>query len=711
LPVFACLACGTPDPHVTTLGIATHELGPDCAVSDAGGSADYSLSLTALGPFAAAGSDLASNVPLAAEGWELGFDARTVGVDAIATRGSGEGAMAPVFTGHSERRRPTGLDVLLWPSGRACSLATGPYPGTNGGQALGYSPRSGLALVAGEDVRDASNEQGTGPGSALVFDADRGDASIVPREGALQVPRAFATVTELGEDLLVAGGENPLGASTLDAAGSAELYSTKDRAFTTHAGSSAEPAGVIELIVRRSRHAAVTLPATGETLLIGGYEPEPETPDKRPSAITLLEAVSPSLGKSISGFVQLGVGRIDPTALVLSDGRLFVGGGSSPGENQANPAGLPLGLVEVFTPDAGALIYTTTLPARPRRTFATLPGGGVLSVASCEVDDRVDCACFTPHGTACALDDPNAPDDPNAGYVDGYWLEPEGALEPVAFAAEDATASCATPLEPLLVPGSDGAPWLITKGSAGTPTCLWRFEPWPGEGSPGDSSDARRRPRFVPTAVTLAVPLEPGTRPLSLGPDAFVWIGENGGFAGAALGHRGPLTRDSELLTAAPGSLRPTHLAPDHDPNPAPGEIRKARATFDTNFALELEPPEPPSPPLTVWIADTTYDDAIVSVSVSPQHGVSDLATLLPALVFGTSVLGDPACPWPAPGAASISAGQLGLSATRRGNTVTLAVTGVSATTRCGVSPGPLAVGVRAGVATTKLVSFVIERD
>ena len=702
LLLFACFGCSTPEAHVTTLGIVTHGLGADCAVSDAGGSVDYALSLTALGPFAAEGADRATNVPLHATEWELDFDARTAGVDAVATRaGSGGSAGAPVFTGHSERRRPSGIDVLLWPSERACSLAPGPYPGGNGGQALGYSPRSGLALVAGEDLPDARDEQGAGPGSTLVFDADRGVASSIPRGGALAVPRAFASVTELGENLLVAGGENPLGASTLDAAGTAELYSTKDGGFTTS----------IALAQRRARHAAVTLPATGETLLVGGYNPEPSSPDRRPEPIVLFEAVSPaSLGTSISGLGQLEVGRIDPTALVLSNGLIFVGGGNAPGGNQANPAGDPLDLVEWFPPDAGSRLFSNALPARPHRTFAALPGGGVLSVASCEADDRADCACLTTTGEPC---EPLPPSDTKASsqpYVDGFWLDPEGNIEPVAFASEGAAASCPTPTEPLLAPGSDGAPWLITAGTDGVPTCLWRFEPWPGEGSSSDSDDARPRPRFVPTALTLAVPPAPGTRLLSLGPDVFAWIVESGGFAGAALGHRGPLTRDTELLTAAPGALRPAHLAPDHNPNPAPGAVRKARATFDANFALELEPPEPPLPPLTVWIADTTYDDAVVSVSVSPQRGGSDLATLLPTLVFGGSTVGDSYCSWPQPSNASVSAGQLGLTATRRGTSVTLAVTGVSATTRCSVAAGPLAVGVRAGAATTKLVSFAIER-
>lgn len=677
---------------MTTLGIRTHELPSDCAISavDAKPTSDYLLTLAALGPFAAEVSDVARNVPLDANGLELGFDARSAGVDAIVTDAAAANAgSAPPFAGHSERRRQTGIDVLLWPNGRACSVAPGPYPGGNGGQALGYSSRSGVVLSAGEDVIDERSEQDASPGSALAFEADRGTATLVPREGALSVPRAFASVSELGADLLVAGGENPLGASSLDAAGTAEVFSSNELAFTT----------TINLTLHRARHAAVTLPTTGETLLIGGYEPEPQTPGARPREIYQFEAISPALGASISGLGRLsdGSGRLDPTALVLSDGRVFVGGGTAPGEDQTHLEGAPVGLVEWFSPDAQNQVLYAEPKGRPHRTFAPLPGGGVLSVASCYPEDRDDCSCVTSDGTACGEE----------GYVEGSWLDREGNIEPVAFVVEGSSVRCPTPKEPLLAPGSDGSPWLIGAGGDGTVSCLWRFQPWPGE----SGGSALRLPRFVPTDITLDPAPDEGTRLTSLGPDAFVWIGggEAHGLFGVALGHRGALTRDAELLTAAPGEPRPEHLAPDHNPNPSPGSVRKARATFDANnFRLTLEPPEPPSPPLTVWVTDTTYDDARVSVSLALPPGTTDLARLLPVLVFGGNAVSEATCTWPTPNASTT--GQLALSATRHGTEVTLAANG-TVTTQCTVAAGSLAMGVRAGAATTTLVSFAVERQ
>jgi hypothetical protein len=697
LPALALLGCGSPEAHVTKLDVVMHELGQGCAISAAEDAApsEYVLALTALGPFAAEGSDYARNVPLDdVTGRELAFDARAVGVDAVVTLAEAELSAGPPFTGHSERRRSSGIDVLLWPSGRACSVAPGPYPGGNGGQAFGYSAHSGLVLAAGEDVSDETNEQSAGPGSALAFDVDRGTATLVPREGALQIPRAFATVTELGADLLVAGGENPLGASSLDAAGTAEVFSTSELAFTT----------TVALTLHRARHAAVTLPATGETLLVGGYEPEPDAPDLRPREIRLFEAISPALRASTSGLAQLEVGRIDPTALVLTDGRLFVGGGTFPGEDQARVAeGAPVGLVEVFSADARTALLHPQLPDRPRRSFAALPGGGVLTVASCNDDaenQRTDCACFTPEGEQC---------DADGAWLEGSWLAPEGVIEPVAFVVEG-SARCGTPYEPQLAPGSDGSPWLVGSPADGGPPCLWRFQPWPGE-SPSSSGDARM-PRFVPSDVALDPPPDPGTRLVSLGPDAFVWIGggDAHGLAGAALGHRGTLTRDAELLTAAPGEPRPEHLAPDRNPNPPAGPIRRARATFDANNRLKLEPPEPPEPPLTVWVADTTYGDCVVSLALAPPTGTADVASTLPVLAFGGSTAGDAECPWPAPAGSSRNTGPLFLTATRTATDVTLALSGVSTTTRCNVATGPLAIGVRAGAGDTMLVSLVIGR-
>jgi hypothetical protein len=689
----ALVGCSDPDARVTTLEVRAHELPAGCALT--AGVPDpsaYLLALTPLGSFAA--SLEATSVPLDAAGRELVFDERTRGIDAVATASSG-----PEFSGHSERRRSSGLDVLLWPKARACALSDGPYPGHAGGQALGYSPASGLAISAGESLDTGSSEESTGPGSTLLFATDLGVSSVVPREGALRIPRAFASVSSFGEGLLVAGGENPLGASTLDAAGTAEVFSAERLGFDA----------TLNLVFRRTRHAAVTLRDSGETLLVGGIEPASDHPESRPNVIEQFEAISPTTrSSSISELAELAIGRVGPTAFVLDDGRIFVGGGSAPGKDAAHPEGDPIGTLEVFSPDGKSRVFYAEPKARPHRAFAPLPGGGVVSVASCaDTGAREGCSCFTPEGDACE------PSVEGAPYVDGVWMEPDGRLESVAFAS-DPSVACPTPAEPWLVPGSDGSAWLISTLADGSAACLWRFEPWPGTPTGGDGAEPPG-PRFVPTAITLSPPPDPRVAPLSLGPDSFSWIaaGTTNGLAGASLGHRGQLTRDGELIVPAAGDQpRPAHLAPDRNPSPAEDGLRRARATFDaTLFRLELEPPESPAPPLTVWVADTTYDAVTVALSiVAPASGAAAPSSL-PVFVFGGTVVGDAACPWPAPTSASGASGELALRATRHEGAVTLAVAGANTTSRCAVAAGPLPVGVRAGSANATLVSFLVTRD
>jgi hypothetical protein len=696
----APLGCGSAEPNVTTLSVVTHELSGACALTaGAAPLADYDLALTALGPFSE-GVATTATLELEAQGRELSFDARTAGIDAVVTGGASGAAGpagAPAYSGHTERRTKTGIDVLLWPSGSTCALGDQAYPNGNGGQALGYVSPAGFVLVAGEDVSEGRAEQGPGPGSSLVFDTERGGATLVPREGALHVPRAFATVSAFGDELLVAGGENPLDGSTLDAAATAEVFSPATRTYRA----------TLELTFRRTRHAAVTLAGSGETLLIGGIEPDSERAGSPPREIRLFEAVSPVHGSSISELAELSVGRVSPAALVLDDGRIVVGGGSSPGTDTAHPEGEPLGLVEYFSADARSAVLYAELPPRAHRAFATMPGGGVLSVASCRgerLDRRADCACFTSAGTAC---EPTVDDQ---AFVDGVWLDPEGNVQLVAFTPSD-VAACATPSVPALVTGSNGAPWLISGEIEVSTACLWRFEPWPSGNSSGG---ARPGPRFVPTSLRLDPPPDPRVAPVSLGPDAFAWVatGAATGLFGTRLGHRGPLTRDGELLSVPPdGAPRPEHLAPDHDPNPAPGGVRKARATFDPNlFRLTLEPPEAPAPPLTLWVADTRYDDVTVALSLVVPSGTTDVRSLFPLLLFGSQPFGGASCAWPSPSMPSIAAGQITVAAVRHGSAVTLSTAGTAATQRCPLAAGSLAVGVRAGVATVTLVSFTVER-
>jgi hypothetical protein len=690
--LLALAGCGAPEARVTTFSVTLHELSGDCAVTS--GSVDAakgSLALTALGRYAAEPGAQAT-LPFDDVGHELAFDARTVGIDAILTTAA---AVTPAdsFAGHSERRSDAGIDVLLWPHARDCALSTGDYPSSEGGQALGFSATSERLLVAGEDLSDEPNRQGPGPGSALVFDAELGNSELVPRAGALQIPRAFATVSAFGADLLVAGGDNPFGASELDAAGTAEVFSTQASAFD----------GVVTLVFERTHHAALTLPATGETLLVGGIEPVSD-PVAQVQEIRLFEAISPSTRKSsISELAELSVGRVDPTALVLADQRLFVGGGYTPGPDGAHPLGDPLGLVEIFSPNARDPLLYAEFPARPHRSFVTLPGGGVLSVATCPSPaQRTDCTCVDATGKACDAA------DTAAAFVDALWMNPEGELENVAFDSTD--ARCPTPAWPRLVPGSDGSPWLLS-ASDGGPTCLWRFEPWPA--ADAAAGDVAAGPRLVPSDVTLTTPLDARTAPVSLGPDVFAWVaaGSSHGLAGARLGHRGPLSRDGELLQPAAGSTRPAHLAPDRNPRPPSGARASGQATFDPIlFRLTLEPAPSPASAMTIWATDTLYDDFVATLALLAPASLVELPDVLPVLVIGDTAVGDSSCTWPPGTASSIATGEVSLRVARRGSDVTLGVGGTSGSAHCRVAAGSAPIGVRAGTSTTTLVSFVLDR-
>ena len=79
------------------------------------------------------------------------------------------------------------------------------YPAGLGGEALGYGSESGLLLIAGSEGFSSSAVVG-----ALTFDTRTGRSVIVDPRAAMRQPRSFATVTDFGQKLLVAGGEYPI---------------------------------------------------------------------------------------------------------------------------------------------------------------------------------------------------------------------------------------------------------------------------------------------------------------------------------------------------------------------------------------------------------------------------------------------------------------------------------------------------------------------
>ena len=287
-------------------------------------------------------------MPLARAGATLKFPAETQAVVARVADG------ARAFTGYAERRGDSGVDLLLWPERTSCVLQSRGYPGRNGGQAVGFAEDSGLVLVAGGN--DALNSD------ALVgwssFDVATGAVEIRGRTdvGALAEPRAFARVTRFGAQLLVSGGEKPVqGVPERDI----EPYATAE-VFDAERGFTGEKIG---LLSARTHHAALTL-GDGRTLLIGGRTKSGGTS----IAQYQLEIVDPSSRRaSVADAVTA---RIDPTALRLSDERIFVAGGTTLQGSLAEPVG------EWLTPAA-----RFDRPAEPRgrsrfeRAFVATAGG------------------------------------------------------------------------------------------------------------------------------------------------------------------------------------------------------------------------------------------------------------------------------------------------------------------------------------------------
>jgi hypothetical protein len=650
--------CAPLEPVVIEVPVQANLL-DSCPESDGG----LTLSLTALGPFRAAP---AQNVTLDASGSALGFPAETQGVEALLGNG---------YRGYTDRRTEAGIDVLLWPRQRVCELGdvaspgSNGYPGPEGGQALGYSPELGSVFVAGEDIDSGRSQNG------LVFDANTGFVRVQPPESPLLGQRAYATVTPFDGGFLVAGGENPTtGEDSFERERWQNAYTYSPETGTT--------GDVIDLNWDRTRHAALPLPS-GATLLVGGLGND--------ELVLQLEAVHEAVNQrppqaSTIGLPSLSVGRLDPVVLRLDDGRILVGGGSS-------LLGIGIRAVEWFSADATRKIAELNLSPLPDRVLSALPGGGALTVARCGSRDPADCE----------------------RPLEAAWItgdDPPPAPTPVVIPDTTECVTGGNVLVPLLVPGSDGAPWLIATSAqqdgdvlsyVGTPACVFRFEAWPRSGDPAQSG-----PRFEGPFGTLDPPPDPRVSPLAIGPDHFAWVTTtgDGGLWGARFGARGPLSQDPKPLVDAsacgadPTCFKPAHLAPDR---PIPSDAAAPPLYDASGLALTTS-----DPPLAFWVTDTRYEDATVTITLAAG------STHAPELLFGAVVLGGEGCAWPPFDPAE----SMTLSAARRGSQTTLRAGPASVT--CEVGPGALALGLRASASgdcsaqrpcESRLLALRVERD
>jgi hypothetical protein len=338
------LGCsGEPAPGVV-LPVVLHTR-PSCDVPAALESG--SIELVALGDFAASNqsAEVLSIDPESGDapaGTPLRFPPETRALEA---RLAGRSVS---FRGYGERSSERRFDVLLWPELTTCSLfrpdgALG-YPGKRGGQALGFSRARGALVAAGGNdplVSDAIR-------GAAMLDVATGEVTTVDtsQDWVLREARAFATLTELGSLLVIAGGEDPaLGVPEDDRAArdTAELFDPELGRFTGE---------LIELSGPRTHHAAVST-ASGDTWLIGGRSLRI---DDEVIGAQLVEVISSETRRSITKAAV--VERIDPRAVMLDDGRVFIGSGTDGSGHVVSPS------CEWLSPDAREVSAADCMPPR-----------------------------------------------------------------------------------------------------------------------------------------------------------------------------------------------------------------------------------------------------------------------------------------------------------------------------------------------------------
>jgi hypothetical protein len=479
------LFSGCTSPAPTTLAIAAHYV-PACAPPAA--SAARELELVALGDFDRGNDSVAIlQSDAASSGVALPADTRAAELNTL-----GDGA----YWGSGTLAPDNQLPILLWPRNRACALAR--IAATPGGAdasdpawLLGASARLGALLVSGPGVGPASVE------TQLVDLSSAAGASLTG-DGGPRVARAGATLSELGDSLVLAGGADVASGRVL---GDAERFDPGAGRFSGES---------IELALPRSRHAALGL-SPGRSLLIGGESASGQ-------ALRSVELLATDAPRGV--FELLAVPRVSPRAVLLGQSRVLVGGGYVRGPDGARQ---PIDSVEFLSTDLADVVTAPIrlTPAALDRAFVALGGGAALAVGGCGADTG-DADCIPcPEGCVSRA---------------VWWIDPRGTHELPALPEALAVA------DPRLVPGAGGRPWLLARGRLG------HFDPWLGRFEPVDAG------RPASAAPLLG-------QPIALNPGLFAWLEAtpNGAeLVGFYHSQRGPYAQDiAPLLIGGADGLVP----------------------------------------------------------------------------------------------------------------------------------------------------------
>ena len=567
------------------MAIVAHYV-PACAPSP--GNAPAQLELIALGDFDRS-NDSVSILPsnAAQQSVSLPAGTRAAELNTLGDRGYwGAGALGT----HNE------LSILLWPKNQSCQLARalagGVSPNAEAGL-LGASARLGRLLM----VRPRPGTEAAG----LSIDLSNATVSMVPAAQGLTLARANASISELGDQFLIAGGIDP---DTQRTHQTAEIFDPVSASF--------DPV-LLTLGSARARHAALSLPS-GSSMLIGGES-------EGGAALRSVEIVSPDASRSSRLLTLLATPRILPKALLFDRNRILVGGGytyaaGSDGPNPGLSIREAVASVELLNIDLAEVSQEPIRlePAALDRAFVALGPGGALAVGGCgpvqPASDCVPCA----DGLGCVS-------------RDVWWIDPQGTPHELEPLPPELSAA-----QPWLVPGAEGAPWLIADGRLG------QFDPW--------------RARFNQVEGTaLGAASVSLSEPVAVGPGLFVWLqADTEAIEVAGLYHsqRGPFSQDVAPLLVGSGRGIVPHLPPM-------SSEAAAEVTLQYSVAAGLRLAGSAA---VASVADTDYADFTLELSLA--SGPPPLLKLVSAgsSLDSSASFGGLECPWPdfdAPGGEGVT--------------------------------------------------------
>jgi hypothetical protein len=404
----------------------------------------------------------------------------------------------------------------------------------------------------------------------------------------------------------------------------------------------------------RAHHGAVTL-ASGETLLVGGVGSDGKL-------IRTLEVIAPDTREyRIDKLTELEWPRKDPVVLRLSDGSVFVGGGTD-----GSDPGSPVDSVEWLSADGARTVRKTLAlsdasgPLTVRRAFVAMPGGSVLAAGGCEMrlpaseEEKTGCSA------ACGADG-------GCPSRKVQWITKEGDATTLRDELDvDAP-------NPVLIVGSEGRPWLICDApgtlKAQNTSAVRQFDPFLG--------------RFVALADGAPAPSGRATHFVRADAGLFVWLDADANATRSALSGFRHGTRSAFASNVSPLiSIDSAGVALDRSPEDV--------------FYPESNTVILSQTGATLVVTDTTYTDVHLAIAV--VDGAP------PVVRLGSSTYGAAECPWPSAAASASYTARVD----RTGDRVVLTLG--RSTHDCGGPTGRVSVELGAGSSDVTVGSVTVSR-